>query len=559
MHIADRAHRQWGIAVALEYPLAELELTRTGKRKATYAVRSVAVGLAFGAIFFGWLVSMPMSMSTTETMTLLGGLVAGTARTFQFFAVFIVAPLVTAGLVAREKQGRTLGLLLMADMGGRDIFLSKFLAAFLYVELLSLSALPILAIASLLGGISVPAMALQVTLLTVAALAMCAVGLGFSTIANRPTEALFYTILLEAFWLGSTLIADMASFATGLPNLNIAVAAWTVDSPGRSLFDWAPSAGLTLGLAAIATLIAIRMLPRQAHDSIAKGRKRRTPTAPTRPVQRPQTLSSAATSQAAPARKLVWAGAPGLPVFQWPMPLRILTALVLIPLGMFPCVGGLFILVLIVYDITSSLAASRRDGSMDSLFVTPMDNKTLTSALTRTYLHRSLLLLPAILVPGALWGLMRVAQHVFGAMELSNGGLFLGLLPIWLVGLFSGACYLLVPVTRFFLYWAMGCWASTLASRPAGQTMVAAAIGIGVTVGVYIATGIVSGVLDMVVMSVSSDYSSTLVLQGIMAVALNGFTVAVNVGLIVLFRNLFAYQVGTKWRTGISQPVQAKA
>ncbi|MBN2308524.1 MAG: hypothetical protein JXR94_06105, partial [Candidatus Hydrogenedentes bacterium] len=184
----------------MNLPLAELELTRAGRRGSTYAVRAIAVAAAWIVLGWAWFISLRFRASPEELIRAVSPFVSGVARGIQFFAVFAVGAMFSAGLIAQEKRDRTLGLLLIADIRGLDIFLAKFLTAFLYVELLAFSALPVLAIASLLGGISVPGMAIQLVILTAGALAVCAMGLLCSTLSERPIEALFRLVVFEGLW-----------------------------------------------------------------------------------------------------------------------------------------------------------------------------------------------------------------------------------------------------------------------------------------------------------------------------------------------------------------------
>ena len=156
-----------------------------------------------------WLFTRSRGITSSEDITRYGSqMIMQGVRSFQFLAVFVMGPLFTAGLIAEERRQGTLGMLMLADFRGRDILLAKYLTALLSVELLIVSALPVLAIASSLGGIDVPAMVLHMTLLSCAAAAICAIGLMCSARANSPMEALFMTAIVVAVWYGGTFLLE---------------------------------------------------------------------------------------------------------------------------------------------------------------------------------------------------------------------------------------------------------------------------------------------------------------------------------------------------------------
>ena len=185
----------------MELPLVQRELTRSAKLKRIYVLRVLVLGAALLVLAFIWTGALITSRgvagfsSPASLGEQCGRGLAEVSTLFQVAVVFLIAPVLCAGRIAEEKEERTLGLLALADFRGWDVFLSKYLATFLQSELLILSTLPLLAVASFMGGVSVPAMALQVFLVSVWAAAVCATALLFSTLAKRPIEALFATLI----------------------------------------------------------------------------------------------------------------------------------------------------------------------------------------------------------------------------------------------------------------------------------------------------------------------------------------------------------------------------
>ncbi len=582
----------------MNFPLAELELSRTGKRVSTYAVRGVAVGIAWfvmGVVwFFSVLIGEAEGQSGAELGEFYSAFLAYASRVFQFLAVFVVAPLFSAGLVAREKQERTLGLLLMADLRGRDIFLAKYLSAFLYVELLVLSALPILAFASIFGGVSVPEMALQVFLLTIATATMCAVGLFFSTTRSRPVEAVFATILFECAWIMGTFFFDFIvniSYLVGpgtvvtyiFPTTSILSTAWNVNQFSASPEYWVLSAGITLFIGLIAALLTIHLLPRQAWDKPSSrhtgvclprerkrrrflrrkkpgrarraartlgavhaprerveaflGRRTREEETVGRPRRRRGALLLRPLFPMGPIARLASASVPGLAVFRQSWPVQLLIALALTPLGLFGCtgcLGNMPIFLIICYDITSSISGARKDGSFDDLLITPTDDRSLSRGLFAIYVRRGLLFFPALVLSGLY------------SLFLYGGGPFtLGSIPLTVVYQIVGL--VVTPFVSLLFCVTLGCWASTFNFGPAGQTFA----GLGNYLGVTIALSIFNTILVSIAMILFESSSITEEpWPNLFSVLPVGIPLALTSLVSLGFYQMFARHLATKWRTG---------
>ncbi|MBN2307626.1 MAG: hypothetical protein JXR94_01565 [Candidatus Hydrogenedentes bacterium] len=508
----------------MNLPLAELELTRAGRRGSTYALRGIVVGLTWLGLLWVWSVFVLFGRDDQLLLAMVGPFTAGVAQALEFFAVFAVGPLFSAGLIAQEKRDRTLGLLLTADIRGLDIFLAKFLTAFLYVELLAFSALPVLAIASLLGGISVPGMAMQLLILSFAALAVCAVGLLCSTLSEHPIEALFRLVVFEGLWFLVTLVIDWGSWPFPRCRTNILAAALAVERSTADVFYWLPSVAIALAIAAVASFLTVRLLPRQAHEKAPV--RRRSPTR-TGVLSKPRFAMK-------PAARLVAASAPGLAVHSWPWPLQWLVALALIPLAVFPCVGTLFVMLLVVYDVTSSLTAARDEGSFACLLVTPAGDRELARAIYAVFTRRALLFFPAV----ALGGGLNILHE--GIMGLAASGV-----PSspWLAR-YLCVSFLLSPLASLLAYVSAGCWASTLRMRPVAQALVGVFTLIFVS---FVACMLPVSCLGVFLVDTMLESPDPLSVVGVGATPIAMLIVC---AVAYAFYRRFAWHLSRKWRTG---------
>lgn len=113
----------------------------------------------------------------------------------QLFLTLFITPAITSGAITSEKERQTLELLLTTPMTRGSIVMGKLLASFGFTMLLQFSALPILALGFLLGGVD-PEMVFSIYLLLIAVnITLASLGLMWSSIARNTVQA---TILVYA-------------------------------------------------------------------------------------------------------------------------------------------------------------------------------------------------------------------------------------------------------------------------------------------------------------------------------------------------------------------------
>ncbi|MCC6698844.1 MAG: ABC transporter permease, partial [Candidatus Hydrogenedentes bacterium] len=169
----------------MHLPLAHLELTRAARHKSIHWLRFVAPTVCGAALLLAWFF-MSMGGSTLyETVNIAGSFLTNTVFGFLLFTVCVLTPLFASSTIAAEKQERSLGLLLLTNIRGRDLFIAKALTVFLQVELLVLGCLPLQAIASFLGGLSLQMLIGQQIAAASLCLVVASLGLLCSSFASR--------------------------------------------------------------------------------------------------------------------------------------------------------------------------------------------------------------------------------------------------------------------------------------------------------------------------------------------------------------------------------------
>jgi ABC-type transport system involved in multi-copper enzyme maturation permease subunit len=181
-------------------------------REATVAPRRVwffAARTLFAAALFALTATAWQLLVGSQRVENIGDLAWFGGSAFQILAQLQLAvampfsALLVASAVALEKDRKTLDLLLMTNLSNSELVLGKLLASMLTVVVVVVAALPLLAIVSLLGGVSAGQI-LRVQSVALAS-ALVAGSLG-STIAlwrEKTFQALAMTVLVLVLWLVS--------------------------------------------------------------------------------------------------------------------------------------------------------------------------------------------------------------------------------------------------------------------------------------------------------------------------------------------------------------------
>jgi ABC-type transport system involved in multi-copper enzyme maturation permease subunit len=123
----------------------------------------------------------------------------------QFVLLLLVAPGMTAGAIAGERERQTLDLILVTHTGAFSIAVGKLLESFGFLVLVLLSSLPMLSVVLLFGGITFTQVLTVLLFMTVSALGALSVGLFASALFKRSAAA--------------TVVAYLAVFAIGIGTL----------------------------------------------------------------------------------------------------------------------------------------------------------------------------------------------------------------------------------------------------------------------------------------------------------------------------------------------------
>lgn len=151
---------------------------------------------------------------------------------FLLLVVSVVTPAITAGAVSREVESRTYDLLMVTPAYGRPLAFGKLFAAIAFMLCMLITALPLICVVFVFGGVNLTNIIIGLLLLLLTACTYGTIGLFFSALMRRTAAALTITyslilILTAGTWLISSSLVSLinldekssqAANASVLPN-----------------------------------------------------------------------------------------------------------------------------------------------------------------------------------------------------------------------------------------------------------------------------------------------------------------------------------------------------
>jgi len=222
--------RSFGGFCMLPGPVFNFELLGTARRSRFYLVRAFYAAvllLILWSMHAGWISEtggeLPSHMVNWFAFSTFCAIAVG-----QEILVLVLTPALVAGVIADEKQRKTLHYLLASRLTSPEIVLGKLLVRMLYVGVLLGVSLPVLSLLVLLGGVDPRLVLLACGATLSTAWFLAALSIWVSTIARRVREAFFIAYGLEGLWLFLPLILR-----------NVSISRWPAfDGVMTWLADW---------------------------------------------------------------------------------------------------------------------------------------------------------------------------------------------------------------------------------------------------------------------------------------------------------------------------------
>ncbi len=143
----------------------------------------------------------------------IGKIIFSSVVLFEFLMISFIGPSLTAGAITSERERRTFDLLRTTLLSARALVFGKLGSACMYLLLLVFTAMPIEALAFLLGGVGVEEIVISSIMLVVNILFFCTLGLFCSSFTKRTLTA---NVTSYALILLSVLALGMAYFVLAM-------------------------------------------------------------------------------------------------------------------------------------------------------------------------------------------------------------------------------------------------------------------------------------------------------------------------------------------------------
>jgi hypothetical protein len=177
-------------------PILVFEVWAAARRWQTFLVRAGFITCLAVALAVVWLKMSSRNLPPVQLMASVGEYFYLALTGTQLALILLAAPAATAGAICRDKAQGLLTHVLVTDLRAWEVVLGKLAARLVPVLALLLGALPVLFLASLLGGIDDTALFGAFLVALGVLLFGCAVAFTLSLFAHRTHEALLGTYLL---------------------------------------------------------------------------------------------------------------------------------------------------------------------------------------------------------------------------------------------------------------------------------------------------------------------------------------------------------------------------
>ncbi|AGA30451.1 ABC transporter permease [Singulisphaera acidiphila] len=188
-------------------PVFNVELLTTARRIRYYVFRSIyGVTLLYfiwqnGPEYRAWRFQSHVGELSIQEMARLGWTLFTTILIVQSVAVLLLTPALVAGVIAEERQRKTLHYLLASRLSSGEIILGKLAARMLHLGVFVAISLPIMSMLSLFGGVDPMVVLLTFAVTMTSAFFLSALSILVSTHARRPREAISLAYVLELYWI----------------------------------------------------------------------------------------------------------------------------------------------------------------------------------------------------------------------------------------------------------------------------------------------------------------------------------------------------------------------
>jgi ABC-type transport system involved in multi-copper enzyme maturation permease subunit len=189
--------------IMLPGPVFVTELITTARRSRYYLLRVIYGLFLFFIVYANYqgFTSRSEGVMSPQKMTIFADAVFASFAVYQATAVLVLTPALVGGVIADEKQRKTLHYLLSSRLSSAEIVLGKLAARLLHLTVFLSIALPVMSLLGLFGGVDPLLVLLTYAGTFSTAFFLAGVAIWVSTVSRTVRDAVASTYMLEILWL----------------------------------------------------------------------------------------------------------------------------------------------------------------------------------------------------------------------------------------------------------------------------------------------------------------------------------------------------------------------
>ncbi len=242
-------------------PIFNRELLTLPRRGRLHLIRSLYLLVLWVLALTAWQTAFGWEQGVTQgDLAYFGTLVFKLLSFLQLTVVLFFSALFAASAVTQEKDRRTFVLLLLTDLSNSEIVLGKLFGSLLQIGALVISAVPVLALIMLLGGVSFEQVLLTLLISIASAVAAGALGCLLAIWREKTYQALALTLLCLVLYLlvveGLATLGGWFDAAGWQTRLSPFRALYAVIEPGLGMAAASSAFAFTACMLVVATLLS---------------------------------------------------------------------------------------------------------------------------------------------------------------------------------------------------------------------------------------------------------------------------------------------------------------
>ncbi len=520
-------------------PIFTYESMLIARRKATYVARVATSLVLFAGLTVVWLASLPMGGVVAETnsksLAEVGQSFYQTLVVIELTAVMLVAPALASTSICVDRARGLLAHVMSTPLTSAEVVFGKLAARLLPVGSLIICVAPVLALASLLGGIDPNTVLTAFLVISSVALLLCAATFLLSLWIRKSHEVVMAVYALAFFWwaIVPLLCESLLPRTPGwvLDWNPVKLATWPYVGTSSGVIDWETvltfvAACLTAAAASIG-IVALRLRSSVYPQGARRSRTGwiRVATAPRRGatalirsilarLDGPRRILGLDTNpvlwlecrkRGSKATRLVWGGH-WLVVIGFTVSAAVLAASDGVDRAGFETVtfvAVFFGMLLMVAGAAASLADERNRGGLDVLLTTPVATRTVVLAKWRALLRPLPMIAAVVLVATEFIAVCTPARATVWAIPAGSMTAVLTTLGTGSLGRWERWLIAILPPLHVLASGAsvaaFGLWIATRIKRVERAVVVAVLVYFAATFGfvVFIELGVVELVLKL--------------------------------------------------------------